>query len=557
MSPTSPTPPPGTATDTFGIPPDVYERRKQILAVLCISLVLIVVAVSSLNVAIPTIQQELGASSTELQWIIDAYALVFAGFLLPAGALGDRFGRKGALQVGLVIFGICAVVASFSSSPAQLIASRAVMGLGAALVMPATLSIIQSSFPPHERAKAVATWAGLAGAGGAIGPLLSGLMLKWFWWGSVFFINLPLVAALLYLCWRIVPTSKDPHGHPLDPIGSVFSVIGLVALVFGIIEGPEWGWTSGGTLLAFGLAAVFLVAFVGWELRAEHPTLDPRLFRFRGFGMGSASITTIFFCMFGMFFIASQFLQYVKGYSPLHAGLATMPSALMMIVVSPRSPRITAAFGVRKTMRVGFVLAAIGLVGMGTLDAHSSYWHFLASLIVLASGIALVMPPSTTAIIGSLPLSKAGVGSAVNDVTREVGGAVGIAVLGSVLNSFYRSRFDLTDVQALIPPAMADRFAPAGHAASEGIGPAVHVARELRNATADHPALPAVADGITSAARDAFMSGTSAAFFVAAGVAAVFGLITSSRIPDEPATPGGAHTGGSHAGDAHPEGARP
>src|SRR5690606_15903827 len=261
-------------------------------AVMCISLVLIVVAVSSLNVAIPTIQQQLGASSTELQWIIDAYALVFAGFLLPAGALGDRFGRKGALQIGLVVFGTCAVAASFATSPAQLIAARAVMGIGAALVMPATLSIIQSSFPPHERAKAVATWAGLAGAGGALGPLLSGLMLKWFWWGSVFFINLPLVAVLLYLSWRIVPTSKDPHGHPLDPVGSTLSVLGLVALVFGIIEGPEWGWLSTGTLVAFALAVVFLVGFVLWELRVEHPTLDPRLFRLRGFGMGSAGITT-------------------------------------------------------------------------------------------------------------------------------------------------------------------------------------------------------------------------------------------------------------------------
>ncbi len=267
------------ASDTYGIDPVIYHRRWTILAVLCISLVTIVVAVSSLNVAIPTIIKQLGANSTESLWIIESYALVFAGVLLPAGALGDRFGRKWALLVGLVIFGVMAVVASQSGSPAQLIAARAVMGIGAALIMPATLSIIANVFPPHERQRAIATWAGLAGAGGAIGPLTSGavLSLGW-WWGAVFLVNVPLVLLLIGLTVWIVPNSSNPNGEKLDPLGALLSVAALGSLVFGIIEGPEWGWGSARVLGAFGVAVVAGVGFVVWGLRAREPMLDPRMF---------------------------------------------------------------------------------------------------------------------------------------------------------------------------------------------------------------------------------------------------------------------------------------
>ena len=513
--------------DTHGIPPDVYHRRHAILAVLCGSLILIVVAVSSLNTAIPTIQRGLNASSTELQWIIDSYALVFAGFLLPAGAIGDRFGRKGALLTGLVIFGTCAFIASRADSAATLIGARAVMGIGAALVMPATLSIIQNSFPPHERAKAVATWAGLAGAGGAIGPLLSGLMLKWFGWSSVFLINIPLVLLLIVLVGSIVPTSRDPEGHPLDPIGAFVSVLALGSLVFGIIEGPEWGWGSIGVVVAFASAIIFGIGFVVWETHTEFPTLDPRLFRLRGFGMGSLSISTIFFCMFGMFFLATQYLQYVKGYSPLEAGVRTLPSAAVLVALSPRSPLIVGRFGVRPTTRVGFVFVVSGFVIMSTLGVDTSYWIFMIGLMVLAAGMALIMPPSTSSIIGSLPLAKAGVGSAVNDVTREVGGAIGIAVMGSVLNSVYRSSIDLSGVKALVPAPFRASFAGAADAAGQSIGQAMGVAGSMQGRSAEGAA------GITAASRDAFVHGTSIAFLVAAGVALCGGAVVSSRIPNE------------------------
>ncbi|HKY14496.1 MAG TPA: MFS transporter, partial [Microthrixaceae bacterium] len=388
-------------SETYGIPPDVYHRRKAILAVLCLSLVIIVVAVSSLNVAIPTLQRELGATPTQLQWIIDSYALVFAGFLLPAGALGDRFGRKGALIFGLVVFGVCAGLASQATSPEMLIAMRAMAGLGAAFIMPATLSIVTNSFPVHERQKAIATWAGLAGAGGAIGPIVSGLLLEHFWWGSIFFVNIPLIALLLVLTVFIVPTSKDPAGHPLDPIGAGLSVVGLVALVFAIIEGPEWGWLSPEVLAVFATAAIFLVGFVVWELRTTNPTLDPRLFKLPGFGMGSLAICLSFFCMFGMFFLLTQYLQFVEGDSPLMAGVKTLPSAAVLVLISPRSPVIVGRLGVKHTIRLGYLCSALGFVGMALLVEGTPYWHFAVSIMLIAAGIGLVMPPATSSIISS------------------------------------------------------------------------------------------------------------------------------------------------------------
>ncbi len=522
-----------TYPETFGIPPDVYDRRKVILSVLCLSLVIVVMAVSSLNVAIPTIQRELGASPTQLQWIIDAYALVFAGFLLPAGALGDRFGRKGALQIGLAIFVVSNAVMSQATSPTMLIGFRAVAGLGAALIMPATLSIITNSFPPHERGKAIATWAGLAGAGGAIGPILSGLLLEHFWWGSIFFINIPFVAVLLVLVWKLVPTSKDPDGHALDPIGAVMSVVGLVALVFGIIEGPEWGWVSPGVIAAFTVAIVFLVGFVYWELRTPTPTLDPRLFRLPGFGMGSLAITLSFFCLFGMFFLVTQYLQFVHGDSPLLAGVKTLPSAVMLVLVSPRNPLIVARLGVRKTLRLGFGFITLGLVGFANLQVDTAYWYFALSIMCLATGLALVMPPSTTAIISSLPLAKAGVGSAVNDVTREVGGAIGIAVLGSILNSLFNSQIDLGGVASQVPQPGQQNFGAVRPIIEEGIGPAFGVANEV--ARAPFPGAGQVAEAIREAARLAFTDAMSVAFYVAAGVAFVAAIIVTTRIPDETA----------------------
>jgi EmrB/QacA subfamily drug resistance transporter len=505
---------------TYGIAPHVYERRWVILGVLCLSLVLVVISVSSLNVALPTIQRALGASGTELQWIVDAYALVFAGFLLPAGALGDRFGRKGALQVGLVVFGVAALAGSLAGSPSPLIASRAVMGIGAALIMPATLSIIVNCFPMHERPKAVAVWAGFAGVGGALGPITSGFLLEHFWWGSVFFINLPVIALLLVLSALLVPTSKDPDGHPLDPPGALLSVVGLVALVFGVIEGPELGWTHWATIGGFVVAAIALTAFVFWELRTRYPTLDPRLFRNRAFASGSAAVTIAFFAMFGMFFLLTLYLQYVKGYSPLEAGVRVIPNALSLMLVAPRGPALVARFGVKRVVRAGFLLVATGFTILSFGTAATPYPVIALALVCCGTGMAVVMPPASQQIVGSLPLAKAGVGSAVNDVTREVGGALGIAVTGSIVASIYGARAGFA---AAIPDESVR------DAATESIGQAIVVAdRGLQEGLVDQGQYHALVD----AARDAFTDGTRVAFLTLAGLAVVASFAIARFMPD-------------------------
>jgi EmrB/QacA subfamily drug resistance transporter len=506
--------------DPFGIPPGIYERRWAILGVLCLSLVLVVASVSSLNVALPTIQQSLSASGTELQWILDAYALVFAGFLLPAGALGDRFGRKGALQIGLVVFGAAALAGSMATDATALIGVRAVMGIGAALIMPATLSIIVNCFPLVERPKAVAVWAGFAGVGGALGPITSGFLLEHFWWGSVFFINLPVVVLLLALSAVIVPTSKDPDGHPLDPVGALLSVIGLVALVFGVIEGPELGWTHPATITGFVVAAIAIAAFVRWELQVRFPTLDPRLFRNRAFAAGSAAVTTAFFAMIGMFFLLTLYLQFVKAYSPLEAGVRVIPNALTLMIVAPRGPALVARYGVKRVVRAGFLLVATGFTILSFATGVTPYPVVAVALVLCGSGMAIVMPPASQQIVGSLPLAKAGVGSAMNDVTREVGGALGIAVVGSVVASIYGAG-----------AGFADRIQDdaAREAATESIGQAITVAqRGLGEGLISQQEYETFVD----AARDAFSDGTRVAFLALAVLCVLCSFVIAHFIPD-------------------------
>ena len=309
-----------------------HPRRWFILGILNLSLVLVVASVSSLNLSLPSIQRALDASAADLIWINAAYALVFAAFLLPAGALGDRFGRKGALLTGLVVFVLGALLGSTADTAGQVIAFRATMGIGAALAMPATLSILTAIFPPDERNKAIAIWSGFAGAGGAIGILSAGVLLEYFWWGSVFFVNVPIALTALVLVAVVVPTSRDTQGHNLDPFGSILSAVGLAALVFALIQGPEYGWTDPLVLGGFVAAVALLTSWVAFERRQEHPMLDPRLFRIPRFGLATLALGTTFAVMFGMFFGLAQYLQFVLGYSPLDAAVRVMPFAVVMIL---------------------------------------------------------------------------------------------------------------------------------------------------------------------------------------------------------------------------------
>lgn len=505
--------------------PEIYQRRWFLLGIMCLSLVMVVMAVSGLNVAIPSIQQSLGATATDLQWIIDSYAIIFAGLLLTAGAIGDRFGRKRALQGGLLLFGLGSLLGTVVDSVGMVITARAVMGIGAAFIMPATLSIISAVFAPAERPKAIAIWAGFAGAGGALGPLLVGFLLTdwWvfpaYWWGAAFLVNVFTVTAVFIAVTIYSPRSKDDEDTPLDPVGAVFSIVGLAALLFAIIEGPVKGWTSTEVLGAAVLAGVSLVGFVLWEIRTEHPMLPMKFFRNRGFSIGSGVITFAFFVMFGFFFLITQFLQFVRGYSPLDAGVATLPLAGALIAVSPRSAAWAAQIGANKVIAAGFVFVAAGMGLMSTVTTASSYLVIAGALVLLGIGMGITVAPATGSIMSAVPLNKAGVGSAVNDTTREVGGALGIAVLGSIANSAYRSEID-GEVLAQLPPEAAQ-------AAGESIGAATQIAASLPEE---------IGNALQTAAGNAFTDAFSQSLLAAGGVALMVGIVVflTGRRADAP-----------------------
>ncbi|MGH8997850.1 MAG: MFS transporter [Acidimicrobiia bacterium] len=483
-------------------------KRWWTLAVLCLSLVLVVVGNTVLNVALPTLARELGASASELQWIVDSYALVFAGLLLLCGALGDRFGRKGALNAGLWIFGASALLSAFADSAAQLIALRAVMGLGAALIMPATLSILTNVFPAHERARAIAIWAGLAGAGAVIGPLASGFLLEHYWWGSVFLVNLPVVAAALLGGRVLVPSSKDPAQSPLDPVGAVLSTAGLAALLFGIIEAPHHGWGAP-TTLAWGAAGLAVLgAFAAWELRARHPMLDLRWFRHRTLSTSCLAISLVFFAMFGLFFVLTQYLQLVLGYGTLEAGARLLPMSFVLMIFAPASARFVEWWGARRVIGAGLAIVATGLIILSRVGPDASYLHVVGSLMVMAVGMGISMAPATTGVMASLPLGKAGVGSAINDTTRELGGALGVAVFGSILASSY------SDGVADSSAALAE---PAASVVRNGLAEALGVASQL----------PGGGAGLLAAARDAYAGAMSSTLVVGAVLCAVGAVLVT------------------------------
>jgi EmrB/QacA subfamily drug resistance transporter len=467
------------------------ERRWLILGVLCFSLLVIVLDNSILNVALPSIVRELDATNTQLQWIVDSYTLVFAGLLLTAGSLGDRFGRRPALQVGFALFGLGSLASAMSTSPNMLIFSRAFMGIGGAFIMPATLSIITNVFPARERGKAIGVWAATAGLGAALGPLTGGFLLERFYWGSVFLVNLPIVIFGLVAGVFLIPDSKDPSAPRLDPVGAVLSIVGLALVLFAIIEAPRNGWTDPVTIVGFLVGAAVLATFAWWELHSSHPMLDFNFFRNPRFSAASTAITLTFFAMFGSLFLFSQYLQFVLGYTPLQTGIRLLAVAIPMMIVAPLSPRFVHLFGTKYVVAMGMSLSTLGLVLLSFVAADSSYSQLVWRLVILSCGLALTMAPATESIMGSLPLAKAGVGSAVNDTTRQVGGALGVAVLGSVFNSLYASSVtDGLSASALPASAIA--------AAKDSVGGALAVAASVGGAAGSQ---------VADVARNAFVDG--------------------------------------------------
>jgi EmrB/QacA subfamily drug resistance transporter len=485
----------------------IHARRWWTLGVMCLSLMVIGVDNTILNVALPTLVRDLHATTSQLQWIVDAYTLVFAGLLLTAGSLGDRFGRRRGLTVGLLLFGMGSVASAMVHSPNHLIATRALMGIGGALIMPATLSIISNVFTvPAERARAIAVWAGFSAMGIALGPLSGGWLLQHFWWGSVFMVNIPIVTLAVIGGRLFVPESKDPSPRGLDPVGALLSIAGLVVLVWGIIEAPGRGWTEGATLASFALAAVILGAFIWWELRSDHPMLDVSFFANPRFTAASTAITLVFFALFGSMFLQTQYLQFVLGYTALQAGLRVGPVAIVLMVAAPLSARLVERVGTKLVVAAGLAIVSVSLVILSLATATSGYGPVLLSMLVMGVGMGMTMAPATESIMGSLPRAKAGVGSAVNDTTRQVGGALGVAILGSLLASSYRS-----SLGSAVPEA-----------AKASVGGALEVARSLGG---DQGA------ALAHAARHAYVNGMGVGVLVAAGVALVGSLVALVFLP--------------------------
>lgn len=488
------------------------KRLRMVLVVVSLALMMVVSAVSGLNVALPDLARDTQATQSQLQWIVDAYTVTLAGLLFISGAVGDRYGRRLILIVGLIVFGVAAAAAMFTSDPFVLIVLRGFMGVGAAAVMPTTLSIITTSFPEEKRGAAVGLWVGVAGGGAVLGLLMSGLLLEFFSWSSFFALNVALAVLGLIGAILVIPNSVDEHPAALDLFGGLLSLVAVGGLVFGIIEGPVAGWSSPVSWGPIILGVVAGVGFVVWELRQEHPLLDPRLFRLRGFGTGSASNTIQFFAAFGFFFIALQYLQFVVGLSPLTAAVAILPMALVLIPLARNSPRISQHFGYNRVGSTGLILMAAGLSVISFIDVDLKYWLFVIGLVLFGAGMALAGAPATTAITGSLPSEKQGAASAVNDTTREFGSALGIAILGSVLNTAYRN--NIAGVTDQLPEQAAEA-AEGSIAAAQAVGAQAGPQGQT----------------LIDAANQAFVDGASNALLVSAAVLVVGGIFVFTRAP--------------------------
>src|SRR3954471_10381997 len=497
--------------NAHGEPP--AGARSPMLPIVLLALAVVVSAVPALNVALPSLATQTHATMSQLQWIVDAYALVFAALLLPAGAIGDRYGRKRVLVWGLAIFALGAAGAALTTTPNVLIGFRGVMGLGAALVMPSTLSIITTSMPVERRTKAVAAWVAVAGAGAIVGLVAAGVLLEFWGWASVFWLYAATASLIALAALRLIPNLVLTNPPRVDYVGGLLSIATLSGVVYGAIEGPERGWGDPATLGAFAIGAVSMVAWVVWGLLAKQPLLDPRLFSRRGFSTGVASIAVQFFVFFGLVFVVVQYMQLVLGYTPLRAGLALLPMGMAIGAVSRRVPHLSERVGRRPLALAGLGLMAIGMLVLSTLGTTSSYWVVLCGILPIGVGMALAMAPATTDIVAAVPAHKQGVASATNDAAREIGGTLGIAVLGSVLNEQYRA--GVADAApASAPPELVDT---AQQSLSAALGLASHLGER--------------AGGLADGARSAFVDGMSNAFVLSAGLLLICAVVFAALIP--------------------------
>jgi len=507
-----------------------HPRRWSILAVVVVSLLVVVLDNTVLNIALPTIQKDLGATQGQLVWAVDSYILVFAALLFTWGVLGDTWGRKKVLMIGLVIFAVASAICAFSSSAGMLIGFRAVMGIGGAAVLPCTLAIITVVFPPHERGKAIGAWAGAVGAAVALGPVLGGILLQhpswsnWLTgndWGSVFLINVPIIAVGLVAIWRVVPETRNPQGRRLDLLGLVISVVGLTSLLYGIIHASETRDWLAPLVLGPIIAGIAIIALFLWmETRSDHPSFDVALFKNRGYAISLTAVSLAFFALSGITFTIPFYLQILRGYDTLTAGLCFLPFAVGQLLAAPRSARMVDRFGYRAVMTTGLALVTISSVALVFLRLETPIWVLLVVFFIFGFGMGNVIAPASTVMQNVLPLMRAGAGSAVQNTVRQVGGALGVAVIGTVLATQYASNLETSLAQAplpLPPEAVA--------AASESVVASVTV---LDTA----PGVPdAIRTQLETGAFEAFLSASHLTSIISAVVVFIAALVVGIWLP--------------------------
>jgi EmrB/QacA subfamily drug resistance transporter len=514
------------------------RSKPVILVALLLAAFLVNLDTTLVNVALPAMVRQLHATTTQLQWVVDAYNLVFAALLLTFGSLSDRFGRKGMLLAGLAVFGGASLAGGFTTTPEQLIAARAVMGLGAAMTFPATLALISNVFTERrERARAIGLWGAIAGVAIATGPIVGGWLLEHYSWAAIFIAMAPVAAVAAILVALAVPTSKDPDAAAVDIPGLVLSSAAMALLVFTIIEAPAYGWGAPRSVAGFAASAILLAAFIVWERRAAHPMLDVRLFRNLRFSAASGAVTVAFFTLFGFIFLITQYFQFVRGYGPLSTGVRLLPVAVSVGAGSVAGTQLAVRAGTKLVVTTGLVaMAGFYAWIAATISATLAYGIIAAQMVVYGLGLGLTSAPATESIMGAIPRTKAGVGSAINDSTRLVGGTLGVAVIGSVYASVYASRLTAT-MPAAVP-------APVAAIAHQSVGAAYVAAGTI--AALGHPALSLA---LHHASTNAFLRGLTTGALVAGSVAALGAVLALLFLPAQPATPTACHT--ETAGQAH------
>ena len=509
------------------------RSKPLILASLLLASFAVNLDTTIVNVALPSLVRELHATTTQLQWVVDAYNLVFAALLLTSGSLSDRFGRKGMLLGGLATFGLASLAGAFTTTPSALIAARTVMGLGAAMIFPATLSTIANVFTERrERALSIGLWGASAGVAVAVGPIVGGYLLEHFAWTSIFVLMAPVAAAAALLVVLSVPSSRDPVAARLDLPGFTMSTAAMAAVVFTIIEAPDVGWSSARTLGGFVVASVLFALFIGWERRVEAPMLDVRLFRNMRFTAASGSVTIAFFTLFGFIFLMTQYFQFIQGFSPLSTGVHLLPVAISVAVSSVVGTRLAVRAGTKMVVAVGLLAITAFYVWVATvITARTSYGVIAAQMVLYGLGMGFTSAPATESIMGAVSIHKAGVGSAVNDSTRLLGGTLGVAVIGSVYASLYGSR-----LSAGLPARFPASLSAVAH---QSVGAAIAVSSHLSAAGLNHTAAV-----VHVAAFDAFLHGISVGCLVAGGVAVLGAIIAFAFLPAQPPSAGAPEASG-------------